>query len=1124
MHTLFAGLCGWAAAGGGPGRGKRPVALAFAGVALCLLTSAPSSALSVPSPDSGGPASGSAEPVQETKVLKTATGPAAAAGTGEVKWSSPPEKTDPPVAWLGWNDLSRYGGAQIVADDWRCESEDPVTDIHWWGSFQNWNRPEPPPDMPSHFHIAIWTDVPAGQDEPWSHPGQVIWETDCYEFSVTPDGFGFDPRDESFETCFRFEQTLREEEWFRQTSQEGVYWISIAAVYPDGMEVRHPWGWKTRPRDPESSAPDDAVRIFIPTAPGLGAQFERGEPIYWPSPEQSWDLAFELTTGQGGANKIVQPPDPALPGVHAHDWSGFLMREWSTLADDWICMGGSIWKFEWWGNYETDELGRERRGQGIRSFHLSIHRNVWGMPFLQPGPLLYAADIPFWMVNETFTGMVNREGSPIYHYEAYLPEPFPQELEGWYWLDLTAVSNSLLAPAFWRWQEHSRQPFPNYASAVQSLSGGPWKELRWGTDPPAYSDLAFAVYSGPDIPQSVKWSQPPVALVPPGDYFNGWNEESVRGGTQIVADDWVCTEEQPVTGIRWWGSFKGWSRRDPPRLPDAFEIAVWTDVPAGPSEPWSHPGHAVHLITCEDFRWSFAGWDVDPRDPAAAPEACFLFEQDLRPHQWFWQRPGTNVYWLSISAVYHNGIEEEHVWGWKMRPRVESPDDAVRIFKPTVVRPEVAFQSGEPIFWPGEQDSWDAAFVLTTAAPGDLTLELHKVVTDHFWWPRPGDPPNRMMSLKATASETEAVFLDSISLQAAGTGNDAVDILSVEVYLDVNADGELDPGDIPLGSGSYPVDDGALSIAFGSPPLVPAGGSVAALIVYRMNPAAGGTPGRTFSFVVFAASGTGQTTGGSVAIHGLPLTSARKIAVRPPFSIGEAKRSIAPGGQVFLERKIATADFVNRFGLFYIEEPDRSAGIGVIPPPDMPGLIIREGDVVHVLGRTAYSGPEQTELVIAASRVVVEHPGVAPIVALKMNNRDTGGGPFGHQPGVVDDALPLPGNPRVVSQRLNNVGSLVETWGTVTGHDQALGLFWLDDGSNLKDGRRLPTGAPVYGVAVLMPGGPGVPLPPAGSFLQVTGILKAVPVGTLVDNYPVRLLVPRSQSDIVEVAGPGVPR
>ncbi|MEJ5299065.1 MAG: hypothetical protein WHZ52_13625, partial [Armatimonadota bacterium] len=391
-----------------------------------------------------------------------------------VKWDQPPQEMEPPQAWLGWNELSVHGGKQIAADDWRCDTEDPVTDIHWWGSFLNWTRPEPPPDMPSHFHIAIWTDVPAGQDEPWSHPGQVIWETDCYEFSITPEGFDFDPRDESFETCFRFDQMLNEQEWFRQTTQQGIYWISIAAVYPDGMVVEHPWGWKTRPRDPESLAPDDAVRIFIPTAPRLGAQFEKGEPIFWPSPEQSWDLAFELTTGGAGGNKVLQPPEPRLPGIHAHDWSGSMMREWSTLADDWICMGGSIVSFEWWGNYELDELGRERRGQGIRSFHLSIHWNRWGIPYMQPGPELYGVDIPFFMVNETFTGMFNPEGSPIYHYEFTLPQPFPQEIEGWYWLDLTANSNSLLAPAYWRWQEHSRQPYPLFASAVQSLSGGPW--------------------------------------------------------------------------------------------------------------------------------------------------------------------------------------------------------------------------------------------------------------------------------------------------------------------------------------------------------------------------------------------------------------------------------------------------------------------------------------------------------------------------------------------------------------------------------------------------------------------------------------------------------------------------
>ncbi len=1042
-----------------------------------------------------------------------------------IKWAQPPEDTEPPMAWLGWNERSVYGGATIAADDWRCETEDPVTDIHWWGSFQNWTRPEPPPDMPTHFHIAIWTDVPAGPENPWSHPGQVIWETDCYEFTMLPEGFDFDPRDESFETCFRFDQVLDEPEWFRQTSHEGIYWISIAAVYPEGMVVEHPWGWKTRPREPSSPAPDDAVRIFVPTAPRLGMRFEQGDPIFWPSPEQSWDLAFELTTGGGGGNKVIQPPDPSLPGIHAHDWSGFMMREWITLADDWICLGGPVMSFEWWGNYETDELGREKRGQGIRSFHLSIHQTIWGMPFQQPGPEIYGIDIPFSMVNETFTGLVNLEGSPIYHYEAVLPEPFLQEIEGWYWLDLTAQSNSLLAPAYWRWQEHSRLPFPNFASAVQSVSGGPWKQLKWDTGPvPTFTDLAFAVNSGISGAPRIKWSQPPVPVHPPGRFFRGWNEPSLRGGEQIVADDWVCTGERPVTDLHWWGSFVGWSRRDPPRLPDAFEIAIWTDVPAGPGQPWSRPGHAIHHFICEDYRWSFVGWDVDPRTPGAAPEACFLFEQDLRPEEWFWQKPGTNIYWVSISAIYHDPQRPEYPWGWKTRPRRESPDDAVRIFNPTVILPEIPFVAGEPIFWPTEQDSWDTAFILTSLLPGDLTFDRFKVIRDHFWWPRPGNPPNRMLSLKVSASLTEAVFWTSITLQAAGSGNDALDIQSVELYLDANANGVLDPGDVLLGSGAYPVDNGMLAIGVAPPVLIPAGGNVAALIVYNMNPAAGGPGGKTYSFTVTGATGTGQMTGAAAGIHGLPLNSARKIAVRRAVSIGYAKKNLPLGDEVFLEGKVLTADFMQRFGLFYVEEPDRSAGIGVVPPAGHITTPLSEGDIVHVLGTTAFYAQEQTELVIAASTVLVEHPGAAPIVALKMNNRDTGGGVFGNQPAVVDDALPGPGMPRVLSQRLNNVGSLVETWGTVTGHDPARRLFWIDDGCNLRDGIRLPAGPPSAGIAVLMPDGPGMPLPPIGSFLQVTGVIWAIPGGTPLDVYPVRLLVPRSYSDIVEVVGPGVPR
>ena len=65
-------------------------------------------------------------------------------------------------------------------------------------------------------------------------------------------------------------------------------------------------------------------------------------------------------------------------------------------------------------------------------------------------------------------------------------------------------------------------------------------------------------------------------------------------------------------------------------MPDAFLISIWTDVPQG-LEPFSHPGQVLASITCTTFTCTFAGWDFDPRNPGAPPEACFKFEQDLLP-------------------------------------------------------------------------------------------------------------------------------------------------------------------------------------------------------------------------------------------------------------------------------------------------------------------------------------------------------------------------------------------------------------------------------------------------------------------------------------------------------------
>ena len=61
-----------------------------------------------------------------------------------VKWNQPPVLNPGSQCYWGWDEPSVYRGEQIVADDWKCTDRRPVTDIHWWGSYQDWDEPEPP--------------------------------------------------------------------------------------------------------------------------------------------------------------------------------------------------------------------------------------------------------------------------------------------------------------------------------------------------------------------------------------------------------------------------------------------------------------------------------------------------------------------------------------------------------------------------------------------------------------------------------------------------------------------------------------------------------------------------------------------------------------------------------------------------------------------------------------------------------------------------------------------------------------------------------------------------------------------------------------------------------------------
>ncbi len=254
-----------------------------------------------------------------------------------VKYSQPIVEIDNPDQTMtfinGWDEVSvlndlrnnnlpfpqhYYFPPRIMADDWKCTDERPVTDIHWWGSFLGWTQPTPPKIVPKQFHIGIWTDVPAGADAPWSHPGKLIWENYCDSWVWNFAGYDVDPRPEPMmnETCFQFNQLLSENEWFYQKPMgydengnviPNIYWLSIVPIYDpvDIPRIRYPWGWKTRPH----IFMDNAVRImftdgaFPPSPPAIGNHWKGGEHVFLlqDGVEVSWDLAFELTTN-------VRPP------------------------------------------------------------------------------------------------------------------------------------------------------------------------------------------------------------------------------------------------------------------------------------------------------------------------------------------------------------------------------------------------------------------------------------------------------------------------------------------------------------------------------------------------------------------------------------------------------------------------------------------------------------------------------------------------------------------------------------------------------------------------------------------------------------------------------------------------
>jgi hypothetical protein len=205
-----------------------------------------------------------------------------------------PQLPDP----YGWDvNITRVPGTgiqRVVADDWMCSETGPVTDIHFWCSWEG--------DFVGELEwidVEIFTDLPAGHpDNPYSYsiPGESRWYQSFHptEWTIRDYGIGeqgwYDPFTELWvipdhQGIFQVNITgIPVPGAFEQVEGE-IYWLAISARMVEGCQGQ--LGWKTSLEHWN----DDAVWVDLPPSGDIPWN-ELRDPR---PPYESLDMAFVIT-------------------------------------------------------------------------------------------------------------------------------------------------------------------------------------------------------------------------------------------------------------------------------------------------------------------------------------------------------------------------------------------------------------------------------------------------------------------------------------------------------------------------------------------------------------------------------------------------------------------------------------------------------------------------------------------------------------------------------------------------------------------------------------------------------------------------------------------------------------
>jgi len=238
----------------------------------------------------------------------------------------------------GWDVCACFnpetGFQKVLADDFRCTSNGPITKITFWGSFKDdFYMHEEPFHGIINFHLSLHKDIPDpdGPGPEYSKPVvPAEWEKEIDPYNLLPgwiitvhpeepsDQGWYDPNTgevlrPNHQDYFRYEVTIPAIEAFIQTEGE-IYWLDISTMTHSPQEPIM-WGWKT------SVSPhfnDDAVWADLPIDDSSQWN-ELRDPI---EPEISLDLAFIIDGGEEEPTKEFDwgdAPDQPYPTLAANN-------------------------------------------------------------------------------------------------------------------------------------------------------------------------------------------------------------------------------------------------------------------------------------------------------------------------------------------------------------------------------------------------------------------------------------------------------------------------------------------------------------------------------------------------------------------------------------------------------------------------------------------------------------------------------------------------------------------------------------------------------------------------------------------------------------------------------------